>query len=252
MGHEKNKSASSGARFADLSVVTDPEVEAAIGTLMSEWRMRKRWQDFPAMARHLHQHILRTFLISGKPPRRETLKAVVPANADEALADLVARDLVFLDMDDGARGEIAGAYPFSSRPTRHAVVIDGQKIAAVCAIDALGAGAMAHRDAQVATACPICESRIDVTVTGYGLVLSAVSPATAVLWAGIEPINGCAATTQCQSMLMFCSERHLQDWCAARTGPLRGFRFTPAEALQAGAAIFRPFLAQRPENPSHS
>ena len=168
-----------------------------------------------------------------------TLNGVAPDASQNVLADLVERDLVFLD-----QGEIAGAYPFSSQPTRHAVTICGQRIWAVCALDALGAGAMARSGAHVTTTCPICEARIDVTIGRRGLALRAVSPISAVLWAGVEPIGGCAAATQCQSMLLFCGDDHLQDWCASRSGPNDGYRLTPRQALQAGAAIFRPFLAE--------
>lgn len=225
--------------FADLSVVTDPHVRVVLKELLAEWRMRKRWDDFPSPARRLHQHILRSYLRTGRPPVRQVLEQLTVEDREDLLADLVDRDLLFLDGE-----KIAGAYPFSSNPTRHSVLIDAQPIAAVCAIDALGAGAMARRPARVTSHCPVCEMEIAVDIGNSGLRLQSVFPLSAVVWAGFAPIEQCAADTQCRTMLIFCSDTHLHDWRNRSPGANDGHRFTPEQALEAGAAIFRPFLPE--------
>ena len=40
----------------DHSVVTDPLVGEALGKLLTAWRMRKRWDDFPSDHRAVHHH----------------------------------------------------------------------------------------------------------------------------------------------------------------------------------------------------
>ncbi|KKM06953.1 hypothetical protein LCGC14_1738790 [marine sediment metagenome] len=53
----------------------------------------------------------------------------------------------------------------------------------------------------------------------------------------------CAASSQCQSMIGFCSEAHLESWRGQQSGDTNGFSFSAAQALQAGSATFRPFMA---------
>lgn len=226
----------------DWTVVSDPLVATALKALLTDWRMRKRWDDFPTAHRRLHIHILQTYLKTGDAPSAKQLEAEFGPDAATILADLSDRDLVVL-----SGGEIAGTYPFTLRASGHSVVIGGREIATMCAIDAFGAGAMVDSDAQVISRCPECDTAINVRVGGNGLSIEAVHPEGAVVWAGVASVEGCAADTQCRSMLLFCSDAHLQAWRDKHAAGGEGFRLTPAQALQAGAAIFRPFMAAAKE-----
>jgi Alkylmercury lyase len=221
----------------DHSVVSDPRVSEALGVLLSDWRMAKRWDDLPAAHRRLHRAILHGYLQTGKAPGRVELAGVFGDATGAILEDLVMRDLIVLES-----GEIIGAYPFTSRLSRHMVEIGGQEIAAMCAIDALGAGAMAGRDAKVRADCAECGALIRVAITAEGLEIARVTPEGVMIWAGVEPVSGCAADTQCRSMLMFCNLDHLEAWRAIHAPRGTGFHLAPAQALELGAAIFRPFL----------
>lgn len=226
----------------DWTVVSDPLVATALKALLTDWRMRKRWDDFPTAHRRLHIHILQTYLNTGEAPSAAQLEAEFGPDAAAILADLSDRDLVVL-----RAGEITGAYPFTSRASGHSVVIAGREIATMCAIDAFGVGAMAGSDAQARSRCPECGTTIDVRIGGGGLSIEAAHPENAVVWAGVEPVEGCAADTQCRSMLLFCSDAHLQAWRIKHAPGGEGFRLTPVQALQVGAAIFRPFMAAAKE-----
>ena len=196
----------------DWTVVTDPLVTSALKALLTDWRMKKRWNDFPDAHRRLHIHILQTYLKTGDAP--------------------------------------AGAYPFTSRASGHSVVIKTREIATMCAIDAFGAGAMVDSDAEVHSRCPECNTAIDIRIGGNGPSIEAAHPEGAVVWAGVDAVEGCAADTQCRSMLLFCADAHLQAWRAKHAPGGEGFRLTPDQALQAGAAIFRPFMAGPEEQES--
>ncbi|PCH66321.1 MAG: hypothetical protein COC12_13300 [Rhodobacteraceae bacterium] len=90
-------------------------------------------------------------------------------------------------------------------------------------------------------AVPIAMRRLRST-TGTGLAIDRVHPENARIWAGVAPVAGCAATSQCQSMLLFCNPGHHEDWRKTNAPNGRGYNLSPAQALQLGAAIFRPFL----------
>ncbi len=231
-----------GRPWFDLSVVSDPLVVEALDALLTEWRMRKRWHDLPAAHRRLHRAILRGYLGAGVPPSLADMTGDFGDLVELALEDLAKRDLILLDS-----GKVAGAYPFTSRTARHSVEIAGREIAAMCAIDALGAAAMARQDARVRGCCAHCDAPIEIDVAEAGLAIARVQPAKALIWAGVTPVLGCAADTQCQSMLLFCERAHLDAWRADNAPRGEGFCLTPAQALQLGAAIFRPFLAPAEE-----
>jgi alkylmercury lyase-like protein len=222
----------------DLAIVSDPYVHEVLENLLDEWRMKKRWDDITPQLRRLHQAVLQGYLTSGRPPSRAQLAAGFSGSVQPALDDLVARDMIQLDA-----GEVVGAYPFTSRPSQHRVLIKEQEINAMCAIDALGAGAMAGCDARVHAECAQCGDAITIDLAGGGLSIDAVTPSTAVVWAGVKEISGCAADTQCRAIVLFCGDPHLKAWRDA-TQSEHGFHLTPAQAVQAGAAIFRPFLTR--------
>jgi alkylmercury lyase-like protein len=226
----------------DLEVVSDPLVLDALGALLTDWRMRKRWDDLPPAFRRLHHAILLGYLESGSAPSREVLADRFGEALGAGLDDLVTRDLILL-----AGGEVAGAYPFTSRPSPHSVEIAGRRITAMCAIDALGAGAMACSDARVRSRCAQCAVPVEIEVSQDGLAIAQAQPAGAQVWAGVDTVSGCAADTQCRAMLLFCERAHLETWRRANAPDGAGFALTPAQALQLGAAIFRPFLAKPEE-----
>ncbi|WIY25729.1 organomercurial lyase [Parasedimentitalea psychrophila] len=226
---EAQSAANSLARI-DWSAVSDTQVAEAIPQLLQDWRMRKRWDAISPNARDTHKEILRSYLRSAAPPKIASLEPAI-------LEDLQSRDLIVVK-----NGQITSAYPFSTIATTHAVTVDAVTNSAVCAIDALGVAAMSALASRVQCQCPICNGKIDVSIRADGLTIQAAWPATARLWAGVVDIAGCAADTQCQTMLVFCSPKHLAVWRETQKPVVRGFDLSLSQAVQLGAAIFRPFL----------
>jgi len=214
----------------DMTVVRDKAVADALPHLLTEWRMKKRWATIDKQTLSLHRAILNAYLETGTPPDTEGLRI-------EQLDDLCDRDLVVMEGN-----AISAAYPFSTASTLHNVEIDNISIANVCAIDALGSGAMAHKAACVTSQCATCKNDIVIKLSDDGLTVENTSPSAPRVWAGIVPNSGCAANTQCQSMLMFCNQLHLDDWICTKKQKPDGFDFSIEQAVQLGAAIFRPFL----------
>jgi Alkylmercury lyase len=213
-----------------MSVVSDATVRAALPELLSAARMRQRWAKIAPGSLALHRRILNGYLQTGGPPA-----GLKPA--DPGLRDLVRRDLIVMD---GAN--ITAAYPFSTAATRHSVQIRGVTIACVCAIDALGSAAIANAGARVTSRCAICDTDIAITVAPDGVSIRDQPATPPVVWAGVVAISGCAAASQCQSMLMFCNRAHLQNWLDRVDPQPHGYALSAEQATQAGAAIFRPFL----------
>jgi mercuric reductase len=154
------------------------------------------------------------------------------------LSRLTVRDLVVRN-GDGTR--IVGAYPLTTKATEHRVTIGGRTVQAMCAVDALGTGAMFGADAVIESRCRACGVPIRIATRNRGTSLDQVEPASAVVWSGIHYEGACAATSLCTVIAFFCDRPHAEEWREANH--VAGFLLTPEEAKQVGVALFAPVLA---------
>lgn len=233
-----------GVLMPDWSLVADPMARDALGTSMAVVGRAEKWSGLSATEDLVWQDVLRGFARSGQAP--DTAQMAAAAGLDEAataaiLCALHKRDLLVLDAD---RTSITAAYPFSAQETGHFVrLASGVDVNALCAIDALGIGAMLGCDTGVESSCRNCGAPVRITTHGDGHVLGSATPSTAVVWSGIRYADDCAATSGCMVKLFFCSDGHLAAWRERSDPDGAGFRLSVGAALQVGKALFVPMLA---------
>ena len=234
-----------GVMYPDWSVVTSDAVVQAIGELFAAADLVRRLSAITEVEDRLRRVILERYGDTGRPPsvrQMSSASGLAPDALSGVLAGLEARDMVLLD--DG--GGVAGAYPFTEEDTAHRVTLDGRTINTMCAIDALGVGAMYDRDVVIASHCLNCGGPVRVETRDRGAALERYTPARTVVWLGTGYAGGCAAKSACRSMAFFCSDDHLASW--RKDGAAEGFRLSIDEGLQAGRALFQPLLASaRPD-----
>jgi hypothetical protein len=232
-----------GLALPDWSVVTDPEARRALAAAKRIAGRAERWSGLSAAEDALRRAVLRGFAAAGRFPEAAALAESTGLTAAEVAAGLDSlrrRDLLVLG--DGA---VVAAYPFTAGPTPHRARVAGAPapLGALCAIDALGVGAMLGRDAVVESVCAETGDPVRVATRDAGRALASVAPEGAVVWSGLRYAGGCAATSGCAVKLFFASDAALARW-RARTGPAEpGFRLTVEAALQVGRALFGPMLA---------
>jgi hypothetical protein len=229
--------------FPDWTAVTSPQAREALLAILEALGVDRMWRDYTPAEDRVRVTLLRLYANAGRAPAIGDLAGragVSEAAIGAILASLKARDLLVLEADGKS---IAGAYPFTDRGTEHRVRLGHRTLNAMCAIDALGVGAMYGRDVEASSRCRFCGAPITFTTSDRGRALSAADPATAVVWSGLRYEDGCAASSICMTMAFFCSDAHLEDWRAAHDPEAAGFRLSMDEALQAGRAIFAPSLA---------
>jgi hypothetical protein len=192
-----------------------------------------------APLRDLHRAVLRRFLHTGTAP---ALTWVRQAAAGLGLADSATADLEAADLVHFAGGMVTVAYPFSGRPTRQQVELDGfPAVYAMCAIDALGIPAMAGRDGRIVATDSRDGAPVVVSVRGGRW-----------RWTPAEAVVVFARTadcgTDCEVWEMVCpnttfhaSRDSAQDWLAARPG-LDGQILGQRAAVDRGRRNFGPLL----------
>lgn len=231
-----------GVTTPDWSVVTSETVRAALGAVFETCDWAQRWAGLDAAEDRTRRAILVAYRRTGRAPSTGTLArstGFTPDQVRDLIARLAVRDMVVLDRD-GAN--LTGAYPFTDRDTEHRMQIGDTVLHAMCAIDALGAGAMLGTDVAIESACRFCGAPIRIETRNRGRALAACSPADAVVWSGIRYSNRCAADSLRTVMAFFCADDHLDSWRGAREPG--GFRLAMNEGLQMGKAIFMPLLEE--------
>ena len=234
-----------GVTFPDWSAIPAPAARGALEAIL-EVKGLGGYVELDAREDRVWTTTLRLWRREGHAPTAGDIageSGLAAAEVDAVLAALAGRDRLVLDP---ATGDVVGAYPLSARDTGHKVRFDDRTLNAhtlnaMCAIDALGAGAMYRSDVAVASACRECEAPIHIETRDLGRALAAVDPTNAVVWAGIHH-DGCSATSLCTTILFFCSVTHLEAWRGKHHGP-EGVRLSVDEAMQVGKALFGPVLA---------
>lgn len=227
-----------GVTFPDWSVVTSPTVRDA---LLAIDHVFACWSGYDPGTDRVRVALLQLYLEGGRAPAASALAEYTGLSETAIrplLEELRRRDLLVLH---GAR--IVGAYPFTDQDTGHRVTLDGRVLNAMCAVDALGIGAMTKRDIAITSSCLHCGLPIRIATRNQGRALANVEPSTAVLWQDVRYEGGCAANSLCATTGFFCSDNHLSAWRRERSAEEAGFRLSMEEGLEAGGAVFGPSLA---------
>jgi mercury(II) reductase len=230
-----------GVTFPDWSVVTSPAVQDALLAMVGSDHVFDRWSGYDPATDRVRIALLQLYSEDGRAPTTGALAERAGLNETSVrtlLEELRRRDLVVLD---GER--IVGAYPFTDRDTDHRVTLDGRVLNAMCAVDALGTGAMTDRDITIASRCRHCGAPIRVTTRHRGRMLARVEPKTSVMWQSVRYEGACAANSRCATTAFFRSDDHLSAWRREQAADEAGFRLSIEEGLEAGRALFGPSLA---------
>lgn len=235
----------SGVRRPDWSVVTQPAArEALSGRTATRSGLIEKWSTSLDDTEDLvWRRTLELFSVLGRPPRFEEVAS--SANVQQERLALVLRRLQQRDLlaVDEVTGSIAHAYPFTASDSGHRVYLGERVLNALCAVDALGVGAMYGQDVSIESSCHLCDIEIRIATARSGTALDSVSPPSAVVWYDAVYSGGCAATSCCPSIAFFCSDDHLRQWLSPRAAQRHGYRLSPDEALEMGRALFGPVLS---------
>jgi mercuric reductase len=232
-----------GVTTPDWSVVTSGTVHEALGAIFETCDWADRWAGLDEAQDRTRRAILNAYPRIGRAPSINELAlstGIAPDQVHGLIIKLAARDMVVLDPD---RATLVGAYPFIDRETEHRVQLDENILHAMCAIDALGAGAMLSTDTVIESVCRSCGVPIRIGTRDRGLSLADNTPIEAVVWTGVQYADRCAADSLCTVMAFFCSDEHLDSWREKQKPTPNGFRLSLEEGLQMGKAIFMPLLA---------
>ena len=233
-----------GVQMPDWSLVSSQLAPQALDATFAVADRYWKWARLGDQEDRVWRGILEGFAATGRPPGTAAIADTTrlsPGAVSTALDQLRTRDLIVRAADTDA---LTAAYPFCAWPSGHRVRWDGAAANALCAIDALGMGAMLGRDTTIEAGCRRCGAPIQVETRRRGMELATASPATSVVWCGIAYAGNCGATSGCTLKVFFCSDEHLHAWRDDGCSAGEGFRLSLDEAHQVGRAMFAPMLRQ--------
>lgn len=228
-----------GVTFPDWSAVTSPAARDALTAILSAIDPAERWSGYGEEEDRVRQAVTEGLAKLDHGPDTAWIACrtgLEEGHVEALLESLAARDLVVRD-DNNA---VVGAYPLTTRSTEHRLEVGGRVVRAMCAVDALGTGAMFGTDVVIDSRCRACGGPIEIATSDRGIALGYVEPGSTVVWSGIQYERACAATSLCTVIAYFCSEAHLEGWRRANHPGAAGYRLTPDEAMQVGRALFAP------------
>lgn len=212
-------------------------VDDAVERLARQLPLQARQGLLASDLRRLHQIVIESLVMQGRPPSDGEIVAVVGADqADAAVRRLGGDDLVVLSTD---RRSIVGAYPVTTEKTPHQVRVSGHLICAMCALDAVSVAPMFGVPVEICSHCRVTGEFVCIRQDGTR-VLEATPAGVRVGVRWQMPSGDHAAHSMCREMVFLRDDAAAAEWGA---GDRRNHSvFTLEEAIEFGSRTFRPLL----------
>jgi alkylmercury lyase len=222
----------SGVERPDWSVVKSAVVRGALKARDARRPgLARAWGAGLAATQDLAwRRTLELFCALGRPPLVAEIGRDLRLDEEETrglIRELEERDLVGLDETAPAIGY---AYPLTARKTEHRVRVAAHLLHALCAVDALGVGAIYGTDVLVESSCRRCRTAVRVCTGKQGTAIADARPSAVMVWYDLA-YDRKAATSCCPAIAFFCGAEHLRMWRADEGARRSGYDLTLAEAL---------------------
>ena len=213
------------------------KLENALGRLKAILPLAERQNACGKPIRELHQQILRSFVTKGRILSREEM-ALQVADLEEAIGVLRNCDMVLFSED----GKPIGAYPFTMEPREHSVRVNGHRVHAVCALDALAVSPMFGMKTEIDSLCRITGDRVDIRQSGKTIENpdNVGDLHLGVAW-GAADTGGCCANSLCREMMFLRDGDVARRWLEDDSGNREVF--TLPEAVEFASRLFVPLMS---------
>jgi len=214
-----------------------PKVEKALNRLESILPLKERQDDCGKQIKELHQQIIRSFVDKGRILAREEMEHYV-SNLEDAVNVLKERDMVVFAED----GEPLGAYPFTMEEREHTVQVNGHRVHAMCALDALAVGPMFEKETQVVSRCRVTGDPVKIHQAGNTILNpdEAGGVCFGIIWGAATADISCADSL-CTEMMFLRDSEIAQQWLA--DDPKNREVFTLQEAVDFGGRFSTPLVS---------
>jgi mercuric reductase len=222
----------------ELSSLYGSRIDAALATLIRQLPLRHRQELLPESLRRLHRDIILTFAKTGRPLTLSDIADRVPdVDPVAALRRLGGDDLVVL----GTRGDVVlGAYPLTVEETPHRLQVNGVRVNATGALEAMAVGPLLEAEVVIESTCHVEAEPLRLRLRGPHLIEAHPNGDIRVGMRWQKPTD-CAAHSMCREMVFLLDEPTGRFWKARDPERISLFRLT--EAVELGHRFFKPLFA---------
>ncbi|MDX1697344.1 MAG: alkylmercury lyase family protein [Thiohalobacterales bacterium] len=212
------------------------KIATGLERLTSLLPLKERQDGCSKEVRALHRQMLRSFVDQGRILASDEMVQHV-SDPDAAIRTLQERDMVVFTAD----GTPVGAYPFTMEEREHVVRVNGHRVHAMCALDALAVSPMFGMETQVSSRCRVTGHPVHIQQSGYRILNLQETAAVhfGIAW-GAAGSDSCIADSLCMEMIFLDSAETARQWHALN--PADREIFTLQEAAEFGGRFFAPLL----------
>lgn len=211
-------------------------IPSAVDRLNTQLPLRARQGQLSPPLKNLHRTILRSLATRGAPPTPEEMAAQVgAAPLASALQTLGQLDLIVLN---AAGTGVVGAYPVTTEPTPHRLVINSHAIYAMCALDAVSVAPMFASEVRIVSQCHVTGEAVQIHMRGPDVIEA--NPAEVMIGIRWQMPCGVAAHSMCTEMVFLKDGDTARQWQGDEVDTIS--LFTLGEAIAFGMAFFMPLL----------
>lgn len=213
------------------------KVEKALKRLIRVLPLKEKQESCSTQIKELHQQVLRSFVEKGRILTKDEMAQRVD-NLGEAVNLLKLNDMVVFSEN----GDPLGAYPFTMEVREHKIQVNGHKVHAMCALDALAVSPMFGMKTQIFSKCRVTGD--PVTIEQSGKTIENPEKTGNVLFGiawGAANACCCCADSLCMEMMFLKDDKIAEQWLAE--DPVNREIFTLQEAVEFGARFFVPLMS---------
>jgi len=212
------------------------KLEEALKRLNKILPLKERQEMCSPQIKVLHQKILQSFITKGRILNIDEM-ALLVNNVPQAIKVLSENDM--LTFSENA--EPTGAYPFTMSKREHIVFVNGFKLHAMCALDALAVAPMFEESTEINSLCRVTGEPVHIKMSGENITnLQEVNNLHfGIVW-GAADSDSCCADSLCMEMIFLKDTEVARKWFS---NDIKGREiFTLPEAVQFASRFFVPLL----------
>ena len=213
------------------------KLEHALRRLQRILPLEARQKACSKQIRELHQLALRSFVSKGRMLTREEMAQHV-GDLGEAIEVLRSSEMVLFSEN----GDPVGAYPFTTEQREHQVLVDGHRVHAMCALDALAVSPMFAMQTRISSRCRITGDPVNIRQSGNAIENpdEARDIHLGIAWGAAHADSRCADSL-CMQMIFLRDGKIARQWHADDFGDRE--TFTLPEAVEFAGRFFVPLVA---------
>ncbi|PTN32251.1 alkylmercury lyase family protein [Desulfonatronum sp. SC1] len=213
------------------------KVDSALDRLISVLPLKAKQDSCGEEIKELHRKVLRSFVEKGRILTKSEMAQHV-VNIDEAMKILKSNDMMVFSCS----GDPIGAYPFTMEDREHKVMVNGNIVNAMCALDALAVSPMFGFDTEISSKCRATGAPINIRQAGMTIQNTdeAGDIHFGIIW-GAANACSCCANSLCMEMMFLKDRQTAESWLDEDKNNKE--TFTLHEAIDFAARFFVPLMA---------